>query len=174
MFLSVLRFSLVCNTFMPLWFLENVSTNDELIFNGFTKISGHVWDKLLFNCFCGVYLSFEMLLLLEGEGLIMVRSVDCLIVELLQKDSSPWHVFLLAIIFCFVSSAITVSIRFLSVFEASDFIIWSYISSMSRRLFFSLISSVAARIFESSLVFPRQCWYICKYFQVYFRDNGCM
>ena len=68
-----------------------------------------------------------MLLLSEGEGLIMVSG---LIIE-----SSPWHVFLLITTFCFISSAIIVSIKFMSVFKASDFIICSYIASMSGRLF---------------------------------------
>ena len=46
-------------------------------------MSGHDWDKLLFNCFWRVNLSFELLLLLEREGLILVKSIDCLAVELL-------------------------------------------------------------------------------------------
>ena len=72
MFLSMLRSSLVCDTFIPLWFSENVSTNVLLIFNRLPEIVRQDWDKLLLNWFCGVILSFEMLLLLEGEGLIMV------------------------------------------------------------------------------------------------------
>ena len=60
----------------------------------------------------------------------MVKSIDCLAAELLQLESSQWHVFLLTINFCFASSAMTVSIRFFSTFETSDFIMCLYIALM--------------------------------------------
>ena len=83
MFLSMLIVSSVCDVVMPLWFLENVSTSGVLKFSRFSEISGHDWDKLLLSRFWGVNLSCGILLLLEGEGLVTVKSIDWLAVELL-------------------------------------------------------------------------------------------
>ena len=79
-FLSMLRLSSVCEAVLPLRFLENVPASGVLIFNRFPEISENDWDKLLVNCFWGVNLSFKMLLLLEGEGLITAKSIDFLVV----------------------------------------------------------------------------------------------
>ena len=69
-------------------------------------------------------------------------------VEVLWLKSSPWHAFLLTIVFCFINLAIIVSIRFLSAFEAPDFIICLNIASISGHLFFSVIAPMAAKSFH--------------------------
>ena len=81
-FLSMLRFASVFDAVMLLWLPENVSVSGEFIFSRLLEIFEHDSNKLLFNCFWGVNLTFEILLLIEGVGLIIAKSIDCLAVEL--------------------------------------------------------------------------------------------
>ena len=109
----------------PALFSENISASGVPIFIWFSEISGNVWDKPLFNWVELIHQS--SCCCCYGTTVQLVKSIDCLAIEFL------WY--------CFVSSATIVSI--LSVFKASDFILSSYMVSMSGRLFFSFVLSMA-------------------------------
>lgn len=108
MFLSILRSSLVCDTFIPLWFLENGSTRGVLVFNRFLEIFGYDGDKLLLNPFFP-----------NATFLYPLKTCWCWCFQgaekgCKEKEFYPWHVSLLKITFCKFS--IIVSFRFLSAF----------------------------------------------------------